>query len=262
MTTRIRYLGVAAYEVVGPTGRVLLDPFLRGNPVAPCGPDELERPDVILVSHAAADHMGDAAEIAVRTGAPIVCGTDTAAVMREHGVPPEQIRTTVWGIQVEVGGVHVRPVECHHWSQAHLASGVAITGTPLSFIFETEPGVRVYHFGDSAIFSDMRLIAELHHPTVGLIGVSQPKSLLPLFNAGAGRVLTGEMNPDEAARAAEMLGVQYAVATHYVDVDDEDVDAFLAAVPRYDSTGARIPLALRAGQTLELRDGGHQILEP
>lgn len=260
MTTRIRYLGVAAYEVVGPAGRVLFDPFITGNPAAPCGPEELERPDVILVSHPPVDHLGDTAEIALRTGAPVVCGTDSAAILRERGVPDDQIRTTIWGIQIEVGGIHVRPVECHHWSQARLADGSVITGAPLGFVVEMEPGVRVYHFGDSAIFGDMALIGRLHKPTVGLLGCSQPKPLLPVYSPGAGRVLTGEMNPDEAALAAEFLGVRYAVATHYVDPDDEDVLAFLERVPVHDSTGQRIALALRPDETLVIDGEEHRVV--
>ncbi len=259
MTTRIRYLGVAGYEVTCPNGRILFDPFLTGNPVAASTPEALERPDVILVSHPPIDHLGDAAEIAIRTGAPVVCGTDSAAVLRDRGVPAEQIRTTVWGIQVEVGGVHVRPVECHHWSQARLADGSTITGTPLGFVVETEPGIRVYHFGDSAIFGDMALIGRLHRPTVGLLGCTQPKPLVPVFSPGAGRVLTGEMSPDEAALAAELLGVRYAVATHYADPDDEDVQRFLEQVPIHDTTGQRVALAPRSGETLVLDGAGYHV---
>ena len=68
MATRLTYFGAAGYEVVGPTHRVLMDPFLSENPKAPVSPDELEPPDVILVSHAAFDHYGDTARIAKRTG--------------------------------------------------------------------------------------------------------------------------------------------------------------------------------------------------
>jgi L-ascorbate metabolism protein UlaG (beta-lactamase superfamily) len=250
MTTRVRYLGIAAYEVTGPARRILVDPFLRGNPVAPCDAASLERPDVILVSHPPVDHLGDAAEIAIRTRAPVVCGTDSAALLRDRGVPPEQIRTTTWGIQVEVGGVHIWPVESHHWSQARLADGTVITGTPLGFVFETEPGVRIYHFGDSALFGDMALIGRLIRPSVGILGCTQPWPLVPASSPGPGSILTGEMTPDEAALAAELLAVRFAVATHYVDANHADVRRFLESVPVHDTTGRRVPLALKAGETL------------
>ena len=58
MTTRLTFYGVACYLAEGPNGKVLFDPFLTGNPVAPIGPDDVPTPDVIVVSHAAFDHSG------------------------------------------------------------------------------------------------------------------------------------------------------------------------------------------------------------
>ena len=249
MTTTLTFYGVACFEAAGPAGRVLFDPFLTGNPVAPCGPGDLAAPDVILVSHAAFDHMGDAAAVALRTGAPVVCGADTAELLKAQGVPGSQLRATVWGIQVQVGSLLVQPVECHHWSVAKLPDGRLVTGIPMGFVVETEPGCRIYHFGDTAIFGDLRLIGELYRPTVGLLGCTQPWSLVA---PGAGQVVTGEMSPGQAALAADMLGVSLAVACHYEDPDHPDVDTFLAEVPKADSTGERRALALRAGQSLVL----------
>ena len=88
--------------------------------------------------------------------------------------------------------------------------------------------------------------------------MTQPWSLVA---PGGGEVVSGEMNPAEAALAAEMLGARYAVATHYEDPDHPDVAAFLAAVPAHDTTGERVPLALRAGETLVL-DGDTHRIEP
>jgi L-ascorbate metabolism protein UlaG (beta-lactamase superfamily) len=245
VSTRIRFLGVAGYEIEGPSQRVLVDPFLTGNPLAPYAPAEVQRPDVILVSHAAYDHLGDTAEIALATGAPVVCGGDVRYHLLDRGVPDEQIRPTVWGVVVRVGGVIVRPVECHHWSMG-LLQGTPVTGTPLAFIVEPEPGVRVYHYGDTAIF-DMRLLGELYRPTVGFLGCTNPVELLPV--PGAGEILTGEMDPDEAALAAEMLGLEIAVASHYISPTPE-LEAFREQVAARDSTGRRVALAPEVGQTV------------
>jgi len=253
MTTELTFYGVACFEATGPLGRVLFDPFLTGNPIAPCGPDDIEPPDLILVSHAAFDHMGDAAAVAIRTGAPIVCGADAAELLHAQGVPREQLRTTVWGIRVEVAGIPVTPVECHHWSVAKLPDGRLVTGTPMGFVTEVDPGCRIYHFGDTAVFSDMRLIGELHSPSVGLLGCTQPWSLV---QPGAGRVVSGEMSPEEAALAAEWLGVKIAVACHYDDPDHPDVKSFLEQARLRDSTGKRQAYALRAGQALLIDSGG------
>lgn len=248
MSTRLRFLGIAGYEIVSSDHRILIDPCLRAQSRPPVLADELQTPDVILVSHAAFDHYGDTAAIARRTGAPVVCGGDVRLKLLEEGVPHEQIRSTVWGIVVRVGGVVVRPVECRHWSMITLADGTAVTGTPMAFIVEPEPGVRIYHYGDTAIF-DMRLIGELYTPTVAILGCSQPAELVD--TTAAGEVLTGEMSPDEAARTAEMLGVRVAIASHYLD-RGEDVEAFLRLVREHDTSGTRVALGPEVGDTLVL----------
>jgi L-ascorbate metabolism protein UlaG (beta-lactamase superfamily) len=255
VTTRIRFLGMAGYEIVTPNHRILIDPFLTGNPSAPLKHEEVERPDVILVTHAAYDHLGDAPAIAKRTGAPVVCGGDVKAVLLEYGIPVNQIHPTVWGIVVEVAGVIVRPVESHHWSQTQLQNGQYVSGVPMGFIVETEPGIRIYHCGDTAIFGDMQLIQRLYKPSVGLMGCSNGQELLRRASF-AGKLLTGEMSPSEAGLASEFLGLKLAIASHYLNLKDEieqrEVREFIDAVKEYDTTGKRRAISMEPGETLLL----------
>jgi len=252
--TRIRFLGVAGYEIECPAGRILMDPFLTGNPLAPCTFEELEAPDLILVSHAAWDHMGDAAAIALRTGAPVVCGADVGAILMDQGVPASQIRRTIWGVVVEVAGFQVRPIECHHWSSGTFRDGTIVTGVPLAFLVETEPGVRIYHYGDTAIF-DMSLIGELYQPTVGLIGCTVAGELI-VDDGGAGRVISGELTPSEAAKVVEMLNLNVAVASHYLGINDE-VEEFISLVS---TKTTAIPLAPKVGESF-VTDGRRADIE-
>jgi len=256
MSTRLTYFGAAGYEIVGPTHRILIDPFLTDNPLAPCSPDDLATPDVILVSHAAFDHYGDAARIAKRTGAPVVCDAAVRAMLVDAGVSPDQVSATTWGIVVQVAGLLVRPVECHHWSAGMLSDGSRVVGNPIAFIVETEPGVRIYHYGDTCIF-DMRLIGELYKPTVGLLGCTLPRELSHLI-PGPATFVTGEMDADEAARTAEMLGLDLAVACHYLE-PDEEVARFVELVPAYDTTGSRRVVAPLVGETLVVDATSHTI---
>jgi L-ascorbate metabolism protein UlaG (beta-lactamase superfamily) len=256
VATRLWYWGAAGYEIVGPGRRIVVDPFLSENPAAPVHPDELETPDVILVSHAAFDHLGDTAAIARRTGAPVVCDGAVRALLLDEGIAARQVRATTWGLVVRVAGLDIRPVECHHWSAGALRDGTPVVGNPIAFIVETEPGCRIYHYGDTAIF-DMRLIGELYRPTVGLLGCTVPRELAARVE-GAGEIMTGEMDPDEAARAAEMLGVELAVACHYLERDDA-VDRFVELVPRYDTTGRRRVVAPEVGDVLVVENGSHRI---
>jgi L-ascorbate metabolism protein UlaG (beta-lactamase superfamily) len=243
MSTSVRFLGVAGFEIVGPSHRVVVDPFLDDCPGAAYKSGDVERPDVILVTHAAFDHLGDAAKIARRTKAPVVCGGDVRLMLLDQGVPDAQIMATIWGVVVRVAGLEIRPVECKHWSNGQLSSGERVWGTPLAFIFETEPGVRFYHYGDSAVF-DMSLIGRLYQPTVGFLGCTQP---VELPEEGPGEVLTGEMTPGEAALAAEMLGLKVAVVCHYISKTPH-VQEFLDAVPQLDTTGQRRVIAPDVGE--------------
>jgi L-ascorbate metabolism protein UlaG (beta-lactamase superfamily) len=168
--------------------------------------------------------------------------------MLDDGVPFDQVRASIWGVCYTFGDIVVRPVECHHWSSATLKDGRIVAGVPLSFIFETEPGVRIYHFGDSTIFPGMRMIGELYAPTVGILGCAQTDGLP---DPGAGRIMTGEMNPDEAALAAEWLGVRDVVATHYMHPGPE-VDELRRRVPVRDSSGERRVHVLEGGDTITL----------
>src|SRR4051812_766517 len=118
MSTQIRFLGVAGYEIVTSQHKhILLDPFLDNCPGAPFKSETLTQVDLILVSHAAFDHLGDTEAIARRTGAPVVCGGDVKNYLKAKGIPGAQIQATVWGIAIDLAGFRVQPVECHHWSQ-------------------------------------------------------------------------------------------------------------------------------------------------
>jgi L-ascorbate metabolism protein UlaG (beta-lactamase superfamily) len=251
---RIRFFGVAAYEVVTEGGqRVLIDPFLDENPGSPVRAHELERVDLVLVTHAAFDHLGDTEAIARRTGAAVVCGGEVKAYLTARGLPEAQIRATTWGIAVEVAGVRVQPVECRHWSQIRMPDGTLASGQPMGFVLHLGERHRFYHYGDTALFSDLRLIAELYRPTIGCVGVSQPWEIVSRVT-GPGRLLTGEMSPREAALAARWLGLETVLPCHYIDPDHEDVRAFLADLDAARAEGSHVPNAvvMRPGEEIVL----------
>ncbi len=253
--TQLRFFGVAAYELIDPQGRhILIDPFLDENPGSPIRHNELERVDLILVTHAAPDHLGDTEAIARRTGAPVICGAEVKAYLVQKGIPAEQIRATTWGIRVEVAGIEVQPVECRHWSIITLPDGQFASGNPMAFVVYTEPGVRFYHYGDTAIFSDLKLHGELYKPTVGCIGIANPKEILSRFPM-PGRMLTAEMSPREGLLAAQWLGLPLVLPCHYIHPEtDGDVALFLAEAAAAQARGEMVPeiRVLQPGDCLEL----------
>lgn len=226
MATQIRFFGVAAYELITGQGQhILLDPFLDENPGSPVKSADLEQVDLVLVSHAAFDHLGDTEAIARRTGAPVVCGGEVKAYLTAKGISADQVRATTWGIAVEVAGIKVQPVECHHWSQLQMPDGTYASGVPMGFVVYADPGVRFYHYGDTAIFSDLRLIGELYQPTIGCVGITNPVEILSRIG-GAGHMLSAEMSPREGALAAQWLGLDIVLPCHYINPDCEDVREF------------------------------------
>jgi L-ascorbate metabolism protein UlaG (beta-lactamase superfamily) len=253
--TQIRFFGVAAYEIVTRRGQhVLIDPFLDENPGSPVRSHELERVDLVLVSHAAFDHLGDAEAIARRTGAPVVCGGEIKAYLTAKGIPADQIRATTWGIAVEVAGVRVQPVECHHWSQIRMPDGTYASGVPMGFVVDAGPGVRFYHYGDTAIFSDLRLIAELYQPTIGCLGITQPVEITGRVS-GPCRPLPGETSPREAVLAAQWLGLETVLPCHYINPDCDEMREFHRHLDAARARGERVPtsVVLEPGEVYEIK---------
>ncbi|NJE49904.1 metal-dependent hydrolase [Thermococcus sp. 9N3] len=187
---KVKFLGHAAFLIEG-SKRILIDPFLTGNPQAAVKPEEVEA-DLILVTHAHGDHIGDAVEIAKRTGAKIVAMYDIANYISEQG------NVEVIGMNygpTEVDGVGIVQVPAWHSS----SDGKYSIGNPCGYIVKLD-GKTIYHAGDTFVFLDMGLFSELYGP----IDVA----LLPI-----GGHFT--MGPKEAAKAVELLKPKKVVPMHY-----------------------------------------------
>lgn len=213
--TKFEFLGTAAYRITNSQGKVILvDPFLDESDCCPVKVKDLERVDLVLVTHAAWDHMGDTLEIAKAFDCAVVCGGEVRHHLVTHGANPDKVRAMCWGLQVVEAGIRVRAVTSMHWSFIEYPDGTFISGPPMGFIFYPDPGVRVYHSGDTAIFSDLKLMGQLYRPNIALIAVSMPDSG-QLQKHGIPEAFCGEMSPHEAALACLWLGVDYALANHY-----------------------------------------------
>jgi L-ascorbate metabolism protein UlaG (beta-lactamase superfamily) len=261
MSCEIRYFGVGGYEIIDELGRhILIDPFLDENPGSPIQSEDLDQVDLILVSHAAWDHLGDTEAIARRTGAPVLCGGEVKAYLTARGIPGRQVRSVVWGLLTEVDGIRVQPVESHHWSQIRLPDGTYACGVPMGFIIHVSPEIRFYHWGDTALFSDLKLIGELYRPTIGCVGVSNPAEVMDRFE-GPGHLVTGEMSPREAALAARWLGLKTVLPCHYINPDCEDVREFDRCLGDARDEGHAVPEAftLSPGDALIVDERGQRV---
>lgn len=261
--TRIRFHGVATYEIVTPGGqRVLCDPFFSENPGATVAWDSFDRVDLVIVSHAAYDHLGDADKLADRCGCPVVCGGETKAWLVDRGIPASKVMATTWGIRVRCAGIDVTPLECHHWSQIRLKDGSFISGVPMAYIVHASPGVRFYHYGDTAIFSDLKLQGELYRPNIGCIGIAIPYEILTRFPM-PGEMTTAEMNAREGFLAARWLGLRTVLPCHYITPDGHpEVEAYLALdaeARAAGETGLPDPVILRCGDWIAFDAEGRRV---
>jgi L-ascorbate metabolism protein UlaG (beta-lactamase superfamily) len=151
MAVDIRFLGQSCFELTAGGTTVLTDPFLTGNPKAATSADEVS-PDVILLTHGHADHLGDTVDIAKRTGATVVAIVELANELGEAGV--ENVKDPNLGGTVTFDWGWVKLVPAWH-------TAVSPSGTPhMPAGLLIHIGDRlVYHLGDTCLFSDMQLIA-------------------------------------------------------------------------------------------------------
>lgn len=168
---KLTWLGHSAFRVEFGDARILIDPFLTGNPSFKG--DVRQASDGathILITHGHNDHVGDAVEICRRTGAIAVGSAEVCDWLSEQGV--EKTNPGNHGGTVDCGGFTVSFVNALHSSSYYREDGKTIyLGNPLGLIVKAPGEPTLYHMGDTGIFGDMALINELHEPEVGIVPI-------------------------------------------------------------------------------------------
>lgn len=182
----IEYLGHSCFLISSSDAVLLFDPFLSDNPSAIKKPEGI-RPTHIFVSHAHDDHLGDTIEIAKLSKAKVYATFEIAEMLEE-----EQIHV----ISGNIGGEHSTEFGSVKFINAIHSSGIA-GGIACGFIVEIE-GKRIYFAGDTALFSDMKLLRD---EKISL-------ALLPI-----GDVFT--MGIEDAAKAVELIQPEVTIPMHY-----------------------------------------------
>lgn len=227
----LTYLGHSAFSISCSKGTVLIDPFLEGNPRAAIRANEAKA-DVILVTHAHGDHLGDAISIANRTGATIVGTHELAKYCAGHGARV---------IDAHFGGTVRLPMgRAKLFSAVHSScteDGIYL-GQAASFVLEAD-GARIYHAGDTALFGDMRLIGEEFDLDVALLPIGGHYT----------------MGIDDAVRAVKLLTPVTVVPMHYSTFPPIEADPF--EFKRKVEKGTRTECAvLEPGESLEVEGRG------
>lgn len=212
--TNLTWYGHAAFKIVTPAGHVIfIDPYIT-NPANPKGKEDLaaiDKADLILVSHGHGDHVGDAVEIAKRTGAQLVSSFDLGQSMVTYlGFPSAQAGYMTQGnaggtVTLLSGEVSITFEPAVHGSTfappaaSGAAPSVAAAGSPGGFVIRIKGGPTFYYTGDTAAFGDMKLIGAADHINVMLACIGDHFT----------------MGPAGAAQAVQLVHPQVVVPMHY-----------------------------------------------
>ncbi len=223
---KLRFLGQSGLQLQDGGHEVVIDPFVSQNPATSVDPGELN-PGHILLTHAHGDHYGDTPDIAKRTGAKVVGSFEIANYVSARGME---------GVGMNLGGGASFPFGrltfTPAWHSNSFPDG-SYAGMPAGIVLDMG-GKRIYHAGDTALFSDMRLI--------GRKGLDL--ALVPI-----GDFFT--MGPEDALEAVKLLSPRSVIPVHYntFDAIRQDAQAFKERVES--ETDARC-LVLEPGDSLEL----------
>ena len=226
----ITWLGHASFSLRTPSGKIVLfDPWYTGNPSFPEG-KKPTKADVILISHGHSDHITDAAATAKATGAAVVGIWEVTSWLGSKGV--QNLEPMNKGGTVEVKGLRVTMTEACH-SSSFDENGIVYLGEPAGFIVRLENGQTIYFAGDTSLFGDMKMLAELYKPDIAFLPIGDRFT----------------MGPDTAAIAARWLGVRQVVPMHWgtfplLTGTPEQLKKYL------DGTGIQV-LELKPGETAE-----------
>jgi L-ascorbate metabolism protein UlaG (beta-lactamase superfamily) len=188
----VKFLGHSCFLLEGQGKTILIDPFLSGNPMANTETAHL-KPDLILLTHGHGDHLGDAVEIARRTGAEVLGVFELMNYCSQQGV--QNVHPAHMGGKIPYDFGWVRLVPAFHSSSS--PDGI-YTGNPVGFVINFW-GHHFYHAGDTGIFGDMELIARVNRVDT---------ALLPIGG-------TFTMDIEEASEAVRMLKPTNVIPMHY-----------------------------------------------
>ena len=225
----LTFHGHACFLLEAGGKRVIIDPFLTGNPRAIVGSSDLPKLDAILVSHGHGDHLGDAVPLAMEHKATLVAPYELALFCTGQGAPDVHA--------MHIGGAHdfpfgtVKLVTAVHGGMVEGDEAGRFTTHPCGFVV-TMGGVRLYHTGDTALTLDMQLLAGQVDVMCVAIGDNYT------------------MGPEDAARAVALVKPRIAIPMHFgtFPILVPDAGRFVTAV----GTTAKV-VVLEPGQTSQLQ---------
>lgn len=209
------WLGQSAFRLTTASGKVILiDPWLRLNPSTPANYKTLEnlgKVDLILVTHGHFDHIADAPALALMHKARVYAPGDLNQTLTVLNVlPPElaprmnkggSITPFADAPKIKITAVRAEHSSVYVWRNPATAKDEThVGGEPVGFIIELEDGMKIWHMGDTGLFSDMKFIADYYKPSVVLAPIGGNFTMDPV---------------DAAYAMRELIKPRYAIPMHY-----------------------------------------------
>jgi L-ascorbate metabolism protein UlaG (beta-lactamase superfamily) len=195
---KLTWLGHATFKITTATNKtILVDPWVQSNPMCPETQKSFNRVDTLLISHGHFDHIADAVELAKKHTPQVVGIYETCVWLQSKGVTNTSPMNK--GGTQKVGELEVTMVNAIHSCGITDGDKIIYGGEASGFVIKLPGGLKVYHAGDTAVFTDMQLIGELYAPDVALLPIGDHFT----------------MGPREAALAIRMLGVRHVIPMHY-----------------------------------------------
>ena len=195
----ITYFGHSTFKLVSPGGKsILIDPWVQGNPSCPQELHSMDSLDIMAITHGHFDHISDAVSIAKEHKPTVVGNWEICDWMGTKGV--ENCSPMNKGGAQVVDGIKFIMTHAQHSSGIKDDDGTMVYGgEPGGYVIEFENAFKIYHAGDTNIFSDMKLIAEIYKPELVMLPIGD------LFT----------MSPLEASYACRYLNPKWVIPIHY-----------------------------------------------
>ena len=192
---KVKWFGHATFLVTSTKGvRLLFDPFLTSNPACPPTSKRVGSVDLILITHGHVDHCEDALSVGRDTGATVVTSPELSGWLERQGL--KHLRPMNIGGRQNISGIEIAMVPAFHSSSAPHGTYL---GPASGFVVRFEDKRSIYFAGHTGFFGDMRLIRDRFAPDVGFLPIGDRFT----------------MGPEDAALAAEWLGIEAIVPMHY-----------------------------------------------
>jgi L-ascorbate metabolism protein UlaG (beta-lactamase superfamily) len=195
---KLTWLGHAAFRIQTPDGKVvLIDPWILTNPMCPEQDKKFERIDTMLVTHGHFDHIADAVELGKKFKPQVVGIFELCAWLESKGVSGTSAMNK--GGTQKVGEIEVTMVNAVHSCGIQDGDQIVYGGEACGYVLRLPGGLTIYHAGDTAVFGDMKIIADLYAPEVAMLPIGDHYT----------------MGPREAALAIRLLNVRHVIPMHF-----------------------------------------------